>query len=201
MTILDTIMNSQGGQLAAKVADHFGIQPDQVQKTVQNLVPSLVDGVKNAASQSGGLQKLHELMQAGNYQQYVGNISQALSADGLASGKQALEQMLGGSDVINKITSRASAATGLATDKINEVLPVVSNMVMGVLHQVQQSPVAGLAESALNSPLGKMAGGLIGGAKGAAADPLAAVKSLLDAHPASGFADELKGMAGKFLGR
>ncbi|MGH8461990.1 MAG: DUF937 domain-containing protein [Stenotrophobium sp.] len=198
MNILDTIMNSQGGQLASKLASQYGLNPEQVQQTLQNVVPTLVGGVKNAVAQPGGLQKLHELLQSGNHQQYLSNISQAFSADGIAAGKDALNKVMGG-DVVGQIASRASAATGIATDKINEILPVITTQVMGVLNKVQQSPVGGLVDSAMGSALGQKASGLLGGAQQAAADPLAAVKSLLDAHGGGGLMDEVKGLAGKFF--
>ncbi|MGH8506312.1 MAG: DUF937 domain-containing protein [Stenotrophobium sp.] len=200
MSILDTILESQGGQIASKLAGQFGIDPQQAQQTLSNVVPSLVGSVKNAVAQPGGLQKLHEVLQAGNYQQYLGNISQAFSAEGIASGQQALAQVFSG-DAVSQITAKASAATGLATDKINQILPVITTQVMGVLNKVQQSPVGEMVESAMNSSLGKMATGLLGGGSSAGGgfDPLAAVKSVLDAHGGGGLADEVKGLAGKFF--
>lgn len=199
MNILDTILNSQGGQAASKLASQFGVNPEQMQQTLQSAVPALVGGVKNAVGQSGGLQKLHELLQSGNHQQYLDNVKQAFSADGITAGQQALTKLFGSRDAVNQIASRVSAASGIATEKVNEILPVVADLVMGVLNKVQQSPLGGLAESALNSPLGKMAGGFLGSAKQTAADPLAAIKSVLDAHGSSGIADEIKDLAGGFF--
>ena len=201
MNILDTIMNSQGGQVASKLAGQFGLNPQQVEQTLQSVVPTLISGVKNTVSQPGGLQKLHEVLQSGNYQQYLGNISAAFSAQGIASGQQALAQVFGG-DAVSQITSKVSATTGLAADKINQILPVITTQVMGVLNKVEQSPVGDLVESAMNSSLGKMATGFLGSGAGSggAFDPLAAVKSLLDAHTGDGgIADEVKGLAGKFF--
>jgi hypothetical protein len=97
------------------------------------------------------------------------------------------------------VAARGPPATGVATEKVSEILPVAADLVMGVLNKVQQSPLGGLAESALNSPLGKMAGGLLGGARQGAADPLSAIKAVLDAHGGGGIADEIKGLAGSFF--
>ncbi|HWU69033.1 MAG TPA: DUF937 domain-containing protein [Stenotrophobium sp.] len=199
MNILDTILNSQGGQAASKLASQFGVNPEQMTQTLQSAVPAVVGGVKNAVGQSGGLQKLHDMLQAGNHQQYLDNITQAFSADGIAAGQQALTKLFGSGDAVNQVAGRVAAATGVATEKVSEILPVAADLVMGVLNKVQQSPLGGLAESALNSPLGKMAGGLLGGARQGAADPLSAIKAVLDAHGGGGIADEIKGLAGSFF--
>lgn len=195
MNILDTILNSQGGQTVEKIASQFGLNTDQARETVQNLVPTLVNAAKSAISQPGGLQKLQDILQNGGHQEYLQNLSQAFSADGIAKGRDAVTSLLGGSEAVNQIVTHLADKTGVAADKINDVLPGLANLVMGVFAKVQASPVGDLMNTAMNSPLGKMMGGLLGGgqAEGGGNNPLAAVTTLLENHNVSSIADDLLG--------
>lgn len=193
MNILDTILNSQGGQAVEKIASQFGLNADQARETVQNLVPTLVNAAKGAISQPGGVQKLQDILQSGGYQESLQNLSQAFSADGIAKGRAAVTSLLGSNDAVNQIVTHLADKTGVAADKINEVLPGLANLVMGVFAKVQASPVGDLMNSAMSSPLGKMVGGLFGGDKAEGGNPLSAVTALLESHNVSSIADDLLG--------
>ncbi|MES2488691.1 MAG: DUF937 domain-containing protein, partial [Pseudomonadota bacterium] len=128
-------------------------------------------------------------------QEYLQNLSQAFSAEGIAKGQKTIEQLLGSNEAVNLIVTRLADQTGVAAEKITQVLPAMTNLVMGVLAKVQASPVGDLMNTALNSPLGKMVGGFLGG--GAQAEdgnnPLAAVTTLLEKYNVSSIADDVLG--------
>ena len=194
MNIVDTILNSQGGQTVEKLASQFGLNTEQARETVQNLVPTLINSVKSAVAQPGGVQKLQEILKNGGHQEYLQNLSQAFSADGLAKGQKTIEQLLGSNEAVNLIVTRLADKTGVAADKITQVLPAMTNLVMGALAKVQASPVGDLVNTAMNSPLGKMVGGLLGGAQAEGGNnPLAVVTALLEKHNVSSIADDVLG--------
>lgn len=192
MNIVDTILNSQGGQTVEKLASQFGLNTEQARETVQNLVPTLVNAAKSAIAQPGGLQKLQDILKNSGQQEYLQNLSQAFSAEGIAKGQKSIEQLLGSNEAVNLIVTRLADQTGVAADKITQVLPVMTNLVMGVFAKVQASPVGDLVNTALNSPLGKMVGGLLGGGQAEGGNnPLAAITTLLEKHNVSSISDDV----------
>ena len=195
MNIVDTILNSQGGQTVEKLASQFGLNTEQARETVQNLVPTLINAAKSAVAQPGGVQKLQEILKNGGHQEYLQNLSQAFSAEGIAKGQKTIEQLLGSNEAVNLIVTRLADQSGVAVEKVTQVLPAMTNLVMGALAKVQDSPVGELMNTAMNSPLGKMVGGFLGG--GAQAEggnnPLAAVTTLLEKYNVSSIADDVLG--------
>ncbi|MES2488690.1 MAG: DUF937 domain-containing protein, partial [Pseudomonadota bacterium] len=55
-TILNSHLNSEGGQTVEKLASQFGLNTEQARETVQNLVPTLINAAKSAVAQPGGVQ-------------------------------------------------------------------------------------------------------------------------------------------------
>ena len=206
MNIVDSILNSQGGQAASNLAKQFNLSPQQVRSAVQSLVPQLVAGARNAL-QRGNVQNLLGMLQSGQLQQVLQNAQQALSSADLSQGNRILEQLFGDKSVSSEIAARAAAATGIEVEKLKQMLPALANMVMATLAKAQTS-AAQAAGAALQSPLAQAAGGLINKLGGAAQNAAASgqgvadsLRSLLDGNHDSRIADELRKLAGKFLKR
>jgi hypothetical protein len=201
VNLIDTILNSQGGQAVEKLAAQYGLTAAQIQEAAQKLVPALVNGVKNAVAQPGGAQKLLDTLKQGDYTQYLNNVSAAFSSSGLADGNRVIEQLFGAKEAAIQIASRAADAGTVQAEKVREMLPAMANLVMGALQKVQQSPVGEILNTAMSSPLGKIVGGFIGGAQEQGSNALGALGALLEKHKVSSIADEVISAANKALRR
>lgn len=201
MNILETILESQGGQMLEKLANRYGLTPAQVRGTAQQLVPALLNGVKNMVARPGGAQQLLDTLKQGNYAQYLQNASAVFSAGGIADGNRIVEQLFGAKEAAKLIASRAADAGTVQAEKVAELLPALANLVMGALARLQESPAGELLNSAISSPLGKMLGGLVNDAQDRGGDALGLVGALLEKHDVKSIADDLLGAAGKLLRR
>lgn len=198
MNIVELVKQSQGGQSLNNLAKQFGLDPAQAQAALQTTVPALVSGLKTQLQQNGLQGVLASLQSSASLQS-----AQAFGTQALAQGNQVLTQLLGAEGAKNLVT-KVSQATGLDAAKLQQAVPALTNLVMGVIAQAQ-GKAAGVADAAMQSPLGQMAGGLLGklgGAGGGAQNAAAGLLALLDGN-GDGKVDlkDLMGAAGKFLKR
>ena len=199
MNIVETILNSQGGQTAQNLAKQFGLNPQQVTSAIQTAVPQLVNGIKTQVQQNG-VQGLLGALSSGQHTQYLQNAASAFSSTGLADGQKILSKMLGDPAAVQNLIAQVGAKTGIDTSKLQQLIPAVAGMVMGTLGKAQGA-ASGVAGAAMQSPLGQMAGGLLnklgsaGGGQGAGAG----LMSLLDANKDGSIADDVMNLANKFL--
>ena len=141
MGLADMLLNAHGGDATVLLAQKFGLSPDQAASAVNALAPALASGLQQNAASEGGLQSLLGALQGGQHQQYVENAETLDRPEAVADGNAILGHVLGSKDVSRQVASKASEQTGLGTDLLKQMLPVVAAMTMGVLtkHTVSQA--------------------------------------------------------------
>jgi hypothetical protein len=155
------LLNAHGGDAAALLAQRFGISPDQAASAVSALAPAVATGLQQNAASEGGLQSLLGALLGGQHQQYVENPETLGRPDTIAEGNAILGHVLGSKDVSRQVASQASEQTGLGTDLLKQMLPVVAAMAMGALTKHAVSQAGDQAPSARGT-LGTL-GSLLGG--------------------------------------
>jgi len=133
MDLLKALMGAAGSGNLQKMGDQFGLDSSSVEKVLGQVVPALGGGVKKNAASSGGLESLLGALQGGGHQRYLGNVEAAASPEGVADGNGILGHILGSKDVSRQVAVKASEASGVGTDIIKQMLPMVATMVMGTL--------------------------------------------------------------------
>lgn len=185
MSLLETILSAQGGNLVKQMASTNGIDSDAALKLLGKLVPSLTNQVQqNVKGSDQGLDNLMGALQSGHHQRYLDSSDEAFSANGLADGNKILGHLLGSKDNSRALASSLSGETGIATDLIKKMLPQAATMVMGALSKQNGG---GGALSGLASMLG-------GNDRGAAQGLLA---SFLDRDNDGSIVDDVMAMAAK----
>ncbi|MCC7154650.1 MAG: DUF937 domain-containing protein [Bryobacterales bacterium] len=185
MNLLDAILNEQNGGAVQQLAAQHGIDPQQAQSAISALLPGLTGALQGQVSQGGGaLDGLLGMLTSGTGQNYLNDPSQIGSASAIGDGNNILAQILGSKDASRALANQASAQTGIGSDILKQMLPVVASLAMGALsRQTQQS---NLAAGAAASPGG--AGGL-----------LEMLTPMLDSNRDGSVVDDVLGMASKFL--
>ncbi len=185
MNLLETIIQSQGGGALRGLAQNFGVDENQAQSALKHLLPALSSGLKNNVASQGGLEGLLGALSKGNHQQYLEKPDMLGRAETVSDGNAILGHLLGSKDVSRRVAGAAAQQTGLSTDLLKKMLPVVASMAMGALSQ--NTARQGIQRtSAAASPAGDLMG-LLG--------------PMLDADGDGSVADDLLGMAGKFFSR
>lgn len=184
MNLLEMLMNAQGGGLVSQLAGRFGLDESQAGAALQALLPALTGGLQNNMTQEGGLDGLVGALTGGNHQEYLDNPELLGEQSTVEDGNSILGHILGSKEVSRQVAGQAAAETGLSSDLLKQMLPVVATLAMGALskHASQQGLGAGDQQSSSGDLLG-MLGGFLGGGSNAS------------------LAGDVLGMVGKFLQR
>ena len=180
--LLQTILGAAGGGVLQQVAGQFGLDESQAQSAISALLPALTGGVQRNVQQEGGLESLLGALTGGGHQQYLDDPSTL--SDATSDGNSILGHLLGSKDVSRQVAAQAASQTGLGTDLMKQMLPVVASLAMGALSkQSSSSNLAGMLQGGQSSGVMGMLG------------------SFLDQnHDGSMVDDVLKGVAGRLFG-
>lgn len=181
--LLQTIMGAAGGGVLQQVAGQFGLNESQAQSAIAALLPALTGGVQRNVQQEGGLESLLGALTGGSHQQYLDDPSSLSNAT--QDGNSILGHLLGSKDVSRQVAAQAAEQTGLGTDIMKQMLPIVASLAMGALSK----------QSSSNNLAGMMQGGQSSGVMGM-------LGSFLDQNNDGSMVDDLlKGVAGQLFGR
>ena len=117
---------------------------------------------------------------AGTHQRYLDDPSTITDAATVQDGNGILGHILGSKDVSRQVAVQASARTGIGTDVLKKMLPLVAALAMGALSKQTASAGQGGTAAAEPGVLGMLA-------------------PLLDSNKDGSVADDVIGMMGKFL--
>ena len=174
MNLLDMIMQAQGGATAQQAGQTLGLDQSQAQTAITALLPAISSALKQNTQTPQGLAGLLGALQNGNHSQYVDQPATLGNAQTVTEGNAILGHLFGSKEVSRAVAGRAAEQTGISSDILKKMLPLVATMAMGSLSKQTQAPdmksqLAGLAMQqmlgggAKAGGLGGMLGGLLGG--------------------------------------
>ena len=179
MNLLDTILNAGGGAVVQNMSKSLGLGESQTQSALGQLLPAVARAIDNNASSGDGLGSLLGALGKRNHQRYLDNPELVGHADTINDGNGILGHLFGSKEVSRNLAARASANTGVGTDILKKMLPMVASVAMGALSQ-------------------KAAGaGMLGAQAQAPPSGLGGLTSLLDFDGDGSIVDDLLGIASK----
>jgi hypothetical protein len=150
MDLLNMILNQGNGQAVRQLADNFGLNETQAISAISNLLPMLGQGLARNASTQGGLDSLLGALSGGQHQRYLEDPSILSQEDSINDGNGILGHILGSKDVSRRLAQRTSERTGIGSDILKKMLPMVATLAMGALSRqtasVQRAPGASAAD-------------------------------------------------------
>lgn len=182
MNLLDAILNAQRGGAVNELSRNFGLNRNQTESALSQLLPALSSGLKRNVSSETGLQSLLSALSGTRHQKYLDDPATLGSADTVRDGNGILGHLLGSKDVSRRVAQRASEKTGIGSDILKKMLPIVASMVMGSLSK--QTSETRFQQTAAREP----SSGLLG-----------MLSPMLDADKDGSVADDLLGMVGKLF--
>ncbi len=197
MSLLEELLSAQGGGLQQNLGRQFGLSSSQTEAAVAQLLPALLGGLRNNTQSDGGMDDLIGALTGGNHSRYVDDGELFGQPDMINEGNGILGHIFGSKDVSRQVADRASQNTGIGSDVLKKMLPIVASVVMGML---AKNAGGGGQSGGLGGGLleGMLGGGRGGSSGGGMADILG---SLLDADGDGSAMDDIIGMAGKMLTR
>jgi hypothetical protein len=175
--MLNMLMNAAGGGAVQQLGRQFGLSEDQTQSALAQLAPAVMAGLQQNTASEGGMSGLLNALTTGNHSRYVENPELLGQQSTTFDGNAILGHIFGSKDVSRSVASHAAAQTGLGTDLMKQMLPIVATMVMGSLSKQRSAAEGGLQSES---------GGFL--------------SSLFDQNRSGGVADEVAGLLGRFLG-
>lgn len=157
MDLLRTILEAQGGNTVNQIANQFGLDGNQANSALAQLVPMLAGGVKKNV-QKGGLDSLISALNAGKHSQYLEEPSQLENSSTVSDGNAILGHLLGSKDVSRQVAGHAAKNTGIDSSILKKMLPIVATMVMGGMSK--QSGAGGVLGALLGGGQSRQSSGL-----------------------------------------
>jgi len=188
MNIVDILQQSGGISTMAK---ELGINESVAQAGAAALLPAVLGGFKKTTqAQPSGLEGLGGLLgQLGG----GGLLDSVLGTEPtpVNQGNEILGQIFGSKEVSRTVAAGAEQKSGISSDLLKKMLPVVAMMVAGYMAKQGDS-----GESS-GGGIGGLIGGLLGGGSQSSGGALGSIASLLDLDGDGNPLDDIIGMAGK----
>jgi hypothetical protein len=183
MNLQEILQSAQGGKAADNLAERFGITSEQARAAIQALAPALGIGLQRALQNPGGLGSIIGQLTGPQHQSSYQAADGAHSDAGLAGGSTILSQIFGDPHVVGQIAQQASRVTGLRSELLQRMLPVIATIAAGGL-------ISSLRTQGFGNILGQLGSAATGSAGGAAAS----------AGGLAGLFSSLMGLFGKLTG-
>ena len=188
MNIVDILQQSGG---IGTMAKELGINESVAQAGAAALLPAVLGGFKKTTqAQPGGLEGLGGLLgQLGG----GGLLDSVLGTEPtpVNQGNEILGKIFGSKEVSRTVAAGAEQKSGISSDLLKKMLPIVAMMVAGYMAKQGDSGESG------GGGLGGLIGGLLGGGSQTSGGALANIGSLLDLDGDGNPLDDIIGMAGK----
>jgi hypothetical protein len=142
------------------IGRQFGLDESQTRAALDALAPVVAAGVRQTAQSPDGLQDILSSVLTGGHGRALHD-EQAVSFDNAKSkGDDILGQIFGNKDVSREVAERASATSGVGSDILKKLLPVIATVVMGqVARQLAPTNAQGGSSGGLGGILNDMLGG------------------------------------------
>ena len=168
INLLDMIMSAQGGQTAQTAGAQLGLNQQQSQSAIAALLPAISSALKQNTASPQGLAGLLGALQGGQHEQYLENPQMLGQPQTVNDGNAILGHLFGSKEVSRAVAGRAAEQTGIGSDVLKKLLPLVATMAMGSLSKqtkapTMQSALTGMAMQHLMGGGNQSAGGGLGG--------------------------------------
>jgi hypothetical protein len=183
MGLLEQLLGANNQTAVDQIGRQLGLDSSQTSSALEALLPTVAAGFQRSASSGTGLDALLGALSGAGASRYVEDPSQLGQASAVSDGNDILGQIFGSKDVSREVAARASAQTGIGSDVLKAMLPMVATLVMGAMARNATSGGPQLGQAA--APGG---GGLF--------DMLT---PMLDANRDGSVMDDLAGMMGKYM--
>jgi len=157
MDLLRTILEAQDGNTVKQLANQFGLDGNQTNSALAQLIPMLAGGVKKNV-QKGGLDSLISALNTGKHSQYLDDPSQLENSSTLSDGNAILGHLLGSKQVSRQVAGNAAQNTGIDSSILKKMLPIVATLVMGGMGK--QSGAGGVLSALLGGSQSRQSSGM-----------------------------------------
>lgn len=133
MNLLEALLGSEKNDLVNQISSSVGLGENQTRSVIEQLVPALASGLKRNTANPSGLSSLLGALGGGNHQRYLDHADLLTQSAGISEGNAILGHIFGSKDVSRTVAANAEAKTGVSSEIIKRILPMVAAAAMGAL--------------------------------------------------------------------
>ena len=131
LPLFELLKQANGGNAMNQMAAQFGLSPEQVQAATEALLPAFSLGLQRNTADPMGMGGFLSALASGQHGKYFDNVSQAFNPAGLQDGNAILGHLFGSKDVSRAVATQAAQATGIGSEILKQMLPVLATTLMG----------------------------------------------------------------------
>jgi hypothetical protein len=135
----DLMRQAQCGAGFDNMARQFGLRPEQVQLAVSALLPAFALGLQRQAANPNAMAQFLQTMMAGQYAAFFDSAAQAFSTEGRREGQAIVDRLFGSDEVTKRVAQQAAQFSGIGTEVLNQLLPLVAAILAGGMFKVMKS--------------------------------------------------------------
>lgn len=132
MNLYEIMRAAGGGNAFPALAAQYGLSQDQIAKAMEAFLPAFSAGLKKSTADPLGLMEFLRRLAMPDYTQAYRQPGQFFGG-GQRKGEDALGFLFGSPEVAEAVARQASAFTGLAQEKLAELMPAMAAMMFGGL--------------------------------------------------------------------
>ena len=156
MNMLDLLKSAQGGNGLENLARQFGLGQEQTESVLRGVLPAVSAGFKQRTQSQDGLAGILRSIQGTDHEDVFGDPAALQRDDVQSRGNDILGQIFGSKDVSRAVAAKTEQSSGVGSDLVKKMLPVVVSMVMGGMQKRAS------ADSSVNGAVGGLLNGLLG---------------------------------------
>ena len=157
MNLLETILGAQSGASAQQAGASLGLNQSQTQSAIAALLPAITSALKRNTGNPQGFAQLIQALQGGNHEEYLRQPERMGRQESITDGNAILGHLFGSKDVSRAVAGHAAEKTGIGSDILKKLLPMVATMAMGSLSQQTRQP--SMKQQLANLAIQQMMGG------------------------------------------
>jgi hypothetical protein len=166
--LYEIIQNAHGGHALDNLATQFGITTEEADAAVKAVVPVLSEGFLKQASEPHAFGSFIGALGEGQHLAAFTDPAAAQATATAQKGGDILSQILTSHSAREEIALRASGGTGVSSDSLAKMLPVIASMIFGGLVKSMENQGFGgilgqLSNAAGQGGLGPVLGQILGG--------------------------------------
>lgn len=133
MQIFDVLARAQDGRLFDNIAQVYGLDPSEVEAVANNVLPFFAKAIERNTLSRGGLADIVGALGDGHHQLYLEDPRFIGSQVMVADGNNILGHILGSVDRSRAVADKVAAASGVGSDWVKQLLPILAALLMSVL--------------------------------------------------------------------
>lgn len=131
--LINMVLGSNNSGAVEQIGKKFNLDSVQTSNALQQLLPSLKQGMQQNMQKQGGMESLLGALSSSKNQAYVEQPEKLTEPQAVDNGNSILGHLLGSKENSRQVAEQAATNTGIDSSILKQMLPMAATMLMGSL--------------------------------------------------------------------